>query len=790
MVPSAMGYQKIEPLKRQGGLFMRRRNKMSKRILSVVLAAAMVLTGGAFQTSIVKAEEASTSASATCMISDIKWGLYKGLQGAYIVRNEDAGISYFLQNDGTAWVSQADSGITECEIPASIPFTYTQYENYLNALDTAAVTPSPDDYFNDSNKSTVTTIMNTALKGCALLETVTIAEGVSKIGKDAFALCSALKSIYVPYSVQSMGYDTDETGGGAVEGDILDSGSTCTIYCIQGSYADTYATGKGYNVSYIDPVAKTVTIAEKKWIVYSDYTVVDEQGVKYQLNGNDMTAKVTGYDKSLAASAVSSCTIPKSVPLTYSVCGDILKNANPDLSSLTGTGTSVAEIADGAFKGTDLEKIVIEADGIQKIGEGAFAGCTALIAVQIPNTVGNIGNDILDQGTNCTVYCWKGSTIDTYAQNAGYKIQYMDDAEQPSVSPSAPATATPAATATPVPEQTATPAATQRPSNTWTPPVIIRPVTPAPVVTQTPSVTASPSATVTPDTSASPAVTAEPDNTETPSATDAPVQTGAPSVTEAPTEAPGQQQVVEKANVTYHINGNSALVTNMGDGKAGNITIPSTVMVAGVAYPVKAIGKNAFAGNKKIKTISIGNNVKTIGEGAFNGCTNLKKVKFPKKITKIGKNSFKGCKNLKSVSISSNSLKMIDKGAFKGCRKLKKVTLGTKAKQGAMTVNGQKVRYGAASVKLNISASAFENCVSLKQMVINSLVKRIGNSALKNCKSLRSLIVNSKILQEVAKKALKGVSNCRISVPGIKLKPYSVLFKNKGQGKKVIVAKI
>ena len=107
-----------------------------------------------------------------------------------------------------------------------------------------------------------------------------------------------------------------------------------------------------------------------------------------------------------------------------------------------------------------------------------------------------------------------------------------------------------------------------------------------------------------------------------------------------------------------------------------------------------------------------------------------------------------------------------------------------------MTVNGQKVRYGAGSVKLNISASAFENCVSLKQMVINSLVKRIGNSALKNCKSLRSLIVNSKILQEVAKKALKGVSNCRISVPGIKLKPYSVLFKNKGQGKKVIVAKI
>ena len=218
--------------------------------------------------------------------------------------------------------------------------------------------------------------------------------------------------------------------------------------------------------------------------------------------------------------------------------------------------------------------------------------------------------------------------------------------------------------------------------------------------------------------------------------------------------------------------------------------MPSTVKVNGVEYPVVKIEAKAFAGNKKLQSVTIGKNVTDIGTGAFKGCTKLKVVKFPSNLSVLGKNSFEGCENLKAVTISSSSLKKIGESAFKGCKKLKKVVIGQKMKNGTLTANGQKIRYGAGSVKLDISASAFENCVSLKQMVINSLVRRIGNSALKNCRSLRSLIVNSKILKEVAKRALKGVSNCKISVPGIKLKPYSVLFKNKGQGKKVIVAKI
>lgn len=775
---------------------MKRKNKnMTKKMLSVMLAAAMVVTGGAFQSGTAEAagSEVSASANAQFTIDGSLWELY----GNHIVRNETGKVSYILQADGTAEVSQADTDITECMVPAAIPFTYSMYDSYLNDLNLAAATPSPDDYFNDSNKSAVTTIVNEALKGCVSVKTVKIEDGVSRIGKDAFASCPALMSLYVPDSVTSMGYDTVGAGG-AAEADITDSPSSCTIYCSEGAYAENYAKSKGFAVAY---TRKTVAIDGKSWKVYADYTIVDEQGVKYQLNQNDTNAKVTGYDKSLAASAVSDCTIPKSIPLTYAVCAGILKD-NPNLNlsdSATLASTVVAAIEEEAFKDSDLEKIIIEADGVKEIGKKAFADCAGLKAVQIPNTVSVLGDDILDGTPDCTVYCWKSSKADSYAQEKGYTIKYLDDttgvpdtSASPSPTPTASEqpSASPDTQVTPVPEQTATPSPTQQPANTRQPDTYVPPVAPqTPSMPQTPVPTVSPSVTATPD--ASPAATAVPDSTETPSVTSIPNETAGPSVTDAPTETPDGQQVVKQKNITYQMNGNkgTVTVTEMGTVKAGKVVVPATVTVDGVKYSVTTIGKNAFAGNKSIKTVTLGKNVTTIGEGAFKGCKELTSIKFPLKLTTIQKSSFNGCTKLATVTIPKN-IRKIGKGAFKNCKKLKSVKIGAKQKAGALTVNGQKVLYGAGSVKLDISASAFENCVSLRQMVINSLVRRIGNSALKNCKSTRSLIVNSKILQEVAKKALKGVNNCKISVPGIKLKPYSVLFKNKGQGKKVIVAKI
>ena len=134
----------------------------------------------------------------------------------------------------------------------------------------------------------------------------------------------------------------------------------------------------------------------------------------------------------------------------------------------------------------------------------------------------------------------------------------------------------------------------------------------------------------------------------------------------------------------------------------------------------------------------------------------------------------------------------IGKAAFKNCTSLKKVSIGNAPKKnlGGLSFEESQIRYGASTVTINIGAKAFENCKKLNKVIINALVKIIGKSAFKDCKSLRSVLIYSEVLKKVKGGALTGVNNCKISVPAKKVAPYKILFKNKGQGKKVVVAKL
>lgn len=345
------------------------------------------------------------------------------------------------------------------------------------------------------------------------------------------------------------------------------------------------------------------------------------------------------------------------------------------------------------------------------------------------------------------------------------------------LSPTATATATAEpATATPTPTATAEPAT----------------ATPTATPTAAPTATAEP-ATATP--TAAPTATAEPVTTA-PTTT---VPTAAPSA--KPTEPVGTIQTilpeptavvpvgkkVEVGGASYESVGNNEVSFSGADKvKKGTVTVPDTVTIDGVSCKVTTIGKKAFSGNKKIKKISLGNNVKTIGKGAFKNCTSLTSVKFPSGVKTVSDEAFYNCKKLKQVKLPG-TLKTIGKATFKNCVSMKKFSVGAKT--------SSKKLYAAAtttpaSKKISIGASAMENCIKLKQIVINAQVRRIGNAAFRQCKSLADIFVYSLKLQYVGKRALKGVSNCKISVPKKKMQPYTKLFRNKGQGKKVVMAKL
>ncbi len=77
--------------------------------------------------------------------------------------------------------------------------------------------------------------------------------------------------------------------------------------------------------------------------------------------------------------------------------------------------------------------------------------------------------------------------------------------------------------------------------------------------------------------------------------------------------------------------------------KKTKVTIPATVKVSGKSYKVTSIAASALKNNKKIKTLDIGKNVTKIGKNAFYGCSKLKTVTIRTtklKTGSIGKKAF------------------------------------------------------------------------------------------------------------------------------------------------------
>jgi hypothetical protein len=116
--------------------------------------------------------------------------------------------------------------------------------------------------------------------------------------------------------------------------------------------------------------------------------------------------------------------------------------------------------------------------------------------------------------------------------------------------------------------------------------------------------------------------------------------------------------------------------------KITKVTIPAYVSYDEYDFKVVSIGKKAFSGCKKLKTVSIGKYVESIGVQAFFECTSIKKITIPGKVSKLGAQAFAKCKNLTQITIKSTLLKEknIGKQVFTGINKKAVVNVPAKKK--------------------------------------------------------------------------------------------------------------
>ncbi|MEF2811362.1 MAG: leucine-rich repeat protein [Oscillospiraceae bacterium] len=144
-------------------------------------------------------------------------------------------------------------------------------------------------------------------------------------------------------------------------------------------------------------------------------------------------------------------------------------------------------------------------------------------------------------------------------------------------------------------------------------------------------------------------------------------------------------------------------------GKSADYTVPSgTVAIAG----------GAFKDCAKLERLVIPDSVTAIGKSAFENCAALKRITLPKSITKLEALTFSGCAALAEIALP-DGLKALGEKVFSGCAAFKSVRIPDE-----VTV---------------IPTEAFSGCSSLESITIPKNVSHINERAFDGCTALKKV---------------------------------------------------
>ncbi len=267
--------------------------------------------------------------------ADSAWASVTYIQGY------ESGIRYELAGDGTEYkavgIGRASGDIVIDDFYNGLPVTSIGSFAFNNALGVTSVTMGKN----------VKTIEERAFFGCALMTDLDLNIGLESIGKMAFQSCTVLKDIVIPDSVRTIEQSAFAYCRGAVG---LDLGIGVTA------------------------------IGEKAFDTCQSLESVTLPTSLLQVGENAFTAC-----SSLKSVNILSC------DATFD--GDTFT----DCDALTDIdfGPDVTTVARRMFSACDaLETVSFTGTDVERISDGAFAGCTKLSAVSIGDVVKEIGRNV------------------------------------------------------------------------------------------------------------------------------------------------------------------------------------------------------------------------------------------------------------------------------------------------------------------------------------------------------------------------------------------------------------
>ena len=287
-----------------------------------------------------------------------------------------------------------------------------KYKIYDDTAILVGYTDSPENLVISKNISyegytlNVTSIGESAFKGCTSLTSVTIGNSVTSIGRCAFDGCTSLESVNYSgtksqWKAITIGsYNSYLTGAfiKCTDG-IIGNGNTVTVDSVKYRLNDDYT---AQVISYSD-TPKNITISE--CVSYESYTFkvtsIGESAFKGCTSLTSIT--IPNSVTSIGKSAFSGCTSLTSITIPNSVTS-IGSSAFSGCTSLTNVTIpdSITSIGDNAFYNCKSLTSVTIPDSVTSIGDWAFSGCTSLTSVTIGNSVTSIGRCAFDDCTSLT----------------------------------------------------------------------------------------------------------------------------------------------------------------------------------------------------------------------------------------------------------------------------------------------------------------------------------------------------------------------------------------------------
>ena len=124
-------------------------------------------------------------------------------------------------------------------------------------------------------------------------------------------------------------------------------------------------------------------------------------------------------------------------------------------------------------------------------------------------------------------------------------------------------------------------------------------------------------------------------------------------------------QVVAVEGLLYKIaDVDEVYVIGVGKDDITEIVIPIEININGNGYEVLQISKNAFKGNRKIKSVTINADLESIGANAFYNCKSMTMLQINSDVCTIGSKAFYNCKTLKTIEINTSEIESIGSKAF------------------------------------------------------------------------------------------------------------------------------